>query len=63
MGCASQREVRIKKCVSIDLGRVTLEIVAEDDALVSYSLVALPMEAYISRSDDLSMEFYRHFLP
>lgn len=59
----SEREVSISKCVSIDLGRVALEIAAEDDALVSHSSVALPVEAYISRLDDLSMEFCRHFLP
>ncbi|KAH9295390.1 hypothetical protein KI387_038978, partial [Taxus chinensis] len=61
--CNSEREVSISKCIKIDLGRAALEIAAEDDALISHSSVSLPVDAYISRLDVLSMEFCRHFLP
>uniref|UniRef100_A0A0E0JGX9 Protein SirB1 N-terminal domain-containing protein n=1 Tax=Oryza punctata TaxID=4537 RepID=A0A0E0JGX9_ORYPU len=40
-----------------DLARAALFVAAEDDSLVSHSSVPLPVEAFISRLDDLSTGF------
>ncbi|CAO2174027.1 unnamed protein product [Urochloa humidicola] len=40
-----------------DLARAALCVAAEDDSLVSHSSVPLPVEAFISRLDDLSSGF------
>ncbi|PKU77183.1 hypothetical protein MA16_Dca013218 [Dendrobium catenatum] len=46
-----------------DLARTALHIAAEDDSLVSHSSVPLPVEAFVERLDDLSMEFCSLYLP
>ncbi|XP_057738390.1 uncharacterized protein LOC130955531 [Arachis stenosperma] len=48
---------------SVDLGRTALYIAAEDDSLVSHSSVPLPVDAFISRLDDLSMDYCPHYKP
>jgi hypothetical protein len=40
-----------------DLARAALCVAAEDDSLVSHSSVPLPVDAFISRLDDLSTGF------
>ncbi|MED6216236.1 hypothetical protein PIB30_005498 [Stylosanthes scabra] len=47
----------------VDLGRTALYIAAEDDSLVSHSSVPLPVDAFISRLDDLSMDYCPHYKP
>ncbi|KAL6849959.1 hypothetical protein ACP4OV_020586 [Aristida adscensionis] len=48
-----------------DLARAALCVAAEDDSLVSHSSVALPVEAFVARLDDLSTGFCGggHFPP
>lgn len=41
----------------MDLGKTALYIAAEDDSLVSHSSVPLPVDAFINRLDDLSMDY------
>ncbi|KAK7243351.1 hypothetical protein RIF29_38144 [Crotalaria pallida] len=48
---------------SVDLGRTALYIAAEDDSLVSHSSVPLPVDAFIVRLDDLSMDYCPHYRP
>eukprot|EP00271_Cylindrocystis_brebissonii_P008079 TRINITY_DN22111_c0_g1_i1.p1 TRINITY_DN22111_c0_g1~~TRINITY_DN22111_c0_g1_i1.p1 ORF type:complete len:538 (-),score=106.86 TRINITY_DN22111_c0_g1_i1:196-1809(-) len=48
---------------TIDLARAALEIAAEDDAIISHSLVALPVDAYLQRLDDMAHEVEAHYLP
>ncbi|CAI8595984.1 unnamed protein product [Vicia faba] len=47
----------------VDLGRTALYIAAEDDSLVSHSSVPLPVDAFVGRLDDLSMEYCPHYNP
>lgn len=48
---------------SLDLARVALEVSAEDDALVSHSPVALPVDSYLERLNSMAMEFAGHHMP
>lgn len=48
---------------TLDLARAALEIAAEDDALVSHSVVPLPVDSYISRLDLMAAEVANHHLP
>lgn len=48
---------------TLDLARAALEIAAEDDALVSHSVVPLPVESYLSRLDVMAAEVANHHLP
>ena len=61
--CDIEREtsITINRCV--DLGRTALCIGAEDDSLVSHSSVPLPVDAFIERLDDLSMDYCPHYSP
>ncbi|KAJ7957735.1 Tetratricopeptide-like helical domain containing protein [Quillaja saponaria] len=45
----------------VDLGKTALYIAAEDDSLVSHSSVPLPVDAFIERLDDLSMDYCPHY--
>ncbi|XP_054813868.1 uncharacterized protein LOC129314453 [Prosopis cineraria] len=56
-----QTSISINRCV--DLGRTALCIGAEDDSLVSHSSVPLPVDAFIERLDDLSMDYCPHYSP
>ncbi|KAL9321780.1 hypothetical protein ACSQ67_009833 [Phaseolus vulgaris] len=56
-----ETSICINRCV--DLGRTALYIAAEDDSLVSHSSVPLPVDDFITRLDDLSMDFCPHFSP
>ncbi|XP_061344505.1 uncharacterized protein LOC133290443 [Gastrolobium bilobum] len=56
-----QTSICINRCV--DLGRTALYIAAEDDSLVSHSSVPLPVDAFIGRLDDLSMDYCPHYRP
>ncbi|KAF7836218.1 Protein SirB1 [Senna tora] len=56
-----QTSISINRCV--DLGRTALCITAEDDSLVSHSSVPLPVDAFIERLDDLSMDYCPHYSP
>jgi len=47
----------------VDLGRTALYIAAEDDSLVSHSSVPLPVDAFVARLDDLSMDYCPHYTP
>ena len=44
------------------MGRIALYIVAEDDSLVSHFSVPLPIDAFITRFDDLSMDYCSHYV-
>ncbi|KAK4259677.1 hypothetical protein QN277_005985 [Acacia crassicarpa] len=61
--CGIEREtsININRCVH--LGRTALCIGAEDDSLVSHSSVLLPVDAFIERLDDLSMDYCTHYSP
>eukprot|EP00250_Pteridium_aquilinum_P010454 c19400_g1_i1 orf=169-1563(-) len=48
---------------SLALARAALEVSSEDDALVSHSPVALPVDSYLERLNSMAMEFARHHLP
>lgn len=48
---------------SLDLARAALEVSSEDDALVSHSPVALPVDSYLDRLNSMAMEFASHHLP
>ncbi|KAL4586280.1 hypothetical protein LXL04_010916 [Taraxacum kok-saghyz] len=52
-----ERETSIIINRGVDLGKTALYIAAEDDSLISHSSVPLPVDAFIDRLDDLSMEF------
>ncbi|CAL0326253.1 unnamed protein product [Lupinus luteus] len=56
-----QTSICINRCV--DLGRTALYIAAEDDSLVSHSSVPLPVDAFVVRLDDLSMDYCPHYRP
>lgn len=60
-GIERQTSISINRCV--DLGRTALCIAAEDDSLVSHSSVPLPVDAFIERLDDLSMDYCPHYSP
>lgn len=47
----------------LDLARAALEVASEDDALVSHSPVALPVDSYLERLNSMAMEFARHHMP
>ncbi|KAI5059266.1 hypothetical protein GOP47_0025585 [Adiantum capillus-veneris] len=48
---------------TLDLARAALEVSSEDDALVSHSPVALPVDSYLDRLNSMAMEFASHHLP
>ncbi|KAJ4847211.1 hypothetical protein Tsubulata_008454 [Turnera subulata] len=52
-----ERETSISINRRVDLAKASLFIAAEDDSLVSHSSVPLPVDAFLHRLDDLSMEF------
>ncbi|XP_011000567.1 PREDICTED: uncharacterized protein LOC105108101 isoform X2 [Populus euphratica] len=52
-----EREISISINRRVDLAKTALFIAAEDDSLISHSSVALPVDAFIERLDDLSMGF------
>ncbi|XP_020203922.1 uncharacterized protein LOC109789398 [Cajanus cajan] len=54
-----ETSICINRCV--DLGRTVLNIAAEDDSLVSHSSVPLPVDDFITRLDDLSMDYCPHY--
>ncbi|KAG8638138.1 hypothetical protein MANES_15G192920v8 [Manihot esculenta] len=54
-GIERETSISINNCV--DLGKTALYIAAEDHALVSRSLVPLPVDDFIQRLDDLSMGY------
>ncbi|KAM1176083.1 hypothetical protein ACFX2I_028365 [Malus domestica] len=54
-----ETSITINRCV--DLGKTALYIAAEDDSLVSHSSVPLPVDAFISRFGDLSMDYCSHY--
>ncbi|XVF00246.1 hypothetical protein REPUB_Repub03eG0268400 [Reevesia pubescens] len=54
-----ETSICINRCV--DLGRTALYIAAEDDSLISHSSVALPVEAFLERLDDLSLGYCSHY--
>ncbi|KAH9697969.1 transglut core2 domain-containing protein [Citrus sinensis] len=54
-----ETSISINKCV--DLGKTALHIAAEDDSLISHSSVPLPVDAFISRLDDLSVGYCPHY--
>ncbi|KAL2337186.1 hypothetical protein Fmac_011632 [Flemingia macrophylla] len=56
-----ETSICINRCV--DLGRAALYIAAEDDSLVSHSSVPLPVDDFITRLDDLSMDYCPHYSP
>lgn len=43
------------------MGKAALFIAAEDDSLISHSSVPLPVDAFIERLDDLSMDYCSHY--
>lgn len=55
--------VSIRDCQCLDLARAALEVSAEDDALVSHSPVALPVDSYIERLNSMAIEFAGHHMP
>ncbi|KAK1277378.1 hypothetical protein QJS04_geneDACA016601 [Acorus gramineus] len=57
LSSAVERETSISINRGVDLGRAALQIAAEDDSLVSHSSVALPVDSFIERLDDLSTGF------
>ncbi|XP_050386163.1 uncharacterized protein LOC126802566 [Argentina anserina] len=56
-----ERQTSISINRRVDLGRSALYIAAEDDSLVSHSSVPLPVDAFLSRFDDLSMDYSSHY--
>ncbi|XP_057976444.1 uncharacterized protein LOC131163752 [Malania oleifera] len=56
-----ERETSISINRGVDLAKTALYIAAEDDSLVSHSSVALPVDAFIERLDDLSMGYCSHY--
>lgn len=56
-----ERETSISINREVDLGKTALYIAAEDDSLISHSSVPLPVDAFIERLDDLSMDYCSHF--
>lgn len=67
VGRLRQREIDAESSIVIswgaDLARAALHIAAEDDSLVSHSSVALPVDAFVDRLDDLSMGFCSLYMP
>ncbi|KAG1371117.1 hypothetical protein COCNU_16G002110 [Cocos nucifera] len=60
-GIDSETSITISR--GADLARAALHIAAEDDSLVSHSSASLPVDAFISRLDDLSMDFCSLYMP
>lgn len=56
-----ERETSISINREVDLGKTALYIAAEDDSLISHSSVPLPVDAFLARLDDLSMDYCSHF--
>lgn len=52
-----ERETSIIINGDVDLGKTALHIAAEDDSLISHSSVPLPVDAFMQRLDDLSMDY------
>ncbi|KAK7271475.1 hypothetical protein RJT34_27417 [Clitoria ternatea] len=55
-----ESSICINRCV--DLGRTALYIAAEDDSLVSHSSVPLPVDDFVARLDDLSMDYCPYYI-
>ncbi|GLT75125.1 hypothetical protein SLA2020_468740 [Shorea laevis] len=58
---AIERETSISINRRVDLGRTALYVAAEDDSLISQSSVALPVEAFLEKLDDLSTGYCSHY--
>lgn len=56
-----ERETSISINRGVDLGKTALYVAAEDDSLISHSSVPLPVDAFIERLDDHSMQFCSHY--
>uniref|UniRef100_A0A5B6ZYR1 Protein SirB1 N-terminal domain-containing protein n=1 Tax=Davidia involucrata TaxID=16924 RepID=A0A5B6ZYR1_DAVIN len=56
-----ERQTSISINRVVDLGKTALFIAAEDDSLISHSFVPLPVDAFIERLDDLSMDYCSHY--
>ncbi|KAK9912776.1 hypothetical protein M0R45_036619 [Rubus argutus] len=56
-----ERQTSISINRRVDLGKTALYIAAEDDSLVSHSSVPLPVDAFINRFGDLSMDYCSHY--
>ncbi|KAL2511734.1 Uncharacterized protein Adt_17334 [Abeliophyllum distichum] len=56
-----ERETSISFYGGIDLARAALHIAAEDDSLISHSSVPLPVDDFIERLDNLSMDYCCHY--
>ncbi|KAI4332991.1 hypothetical protein L6164_017849 [Bauhinia variegata] len=61
--CGIERQTSICINRGVDLGRAALYIAAEDDSLVSHSSVPLPVDDFVERLDDLSMDYCPHYSP
>ncbi|XP_010248187.1 PREDICTED: uncharacterized protein LOC104591094 [Nelumbo nucifera] len=55
-----ERETSICINRGVDLAKTALHIAAEDDWLISHSSVPLPIDSFIQRLDDLSMDYCSH---
>ncbi|XP_019185316.1 PREDICTED: uncharacterized protein LOC109180270 isoform X2 [Ipomoea nil] len=56
-----ERETSISINRRVDLGKAALYIAAEDDSLISHSSVPLPVDDFLARLDDLSMDYCSHY--
>ncbi|CAI9786118.1 unnamed protein product [Fraxinus pennsylvanica] len=56
-----ERETSISIYGGVDLGRAALHIAAEDDSLISHSSVPLPVDDFVERLDNLSMDYCCHY--
>lgn len=54
---AIERETSIAINRRVDLAKAALHIAAEDDSIVSHSSVPLPVDAFVERLVDHSMDF------
>ncbi|KAL6989751.1 hypothetical protein U1Q18_015502 [Sarracenia purpurea var. burkii] len=52
-----ERETSISINRGVDLGKTVLYIAAEDDSIISHSSVPLPVDAFLERLDDHSLQF------
>lgn len=56
-----ERETSISINRRVDLGKAALYVAAEDDSLISHSSVPLPVDDFVARLDDLSMDYCSHY--
>nr|GLL40981.1 uncharacterized protein LOC109180270 isoform X2 [Ipomoea trifida] len=56
-----ERETSISINRRVDLGKAALFVAAEDDSLISHSSVPLPVDDFLARLDDLSMDYCSHY--